>query len=371
MNLSDGIRQKALELGFDLVGLAPAAPPVCADVLRDSVTRGYAADMNWLARSAERRARPEAILPGARSVVAVGCSHFVEWPAQEIVDDPSRGRIAAYAWGPDYHEVLRPGLEDLGRFIEREKPGAVWRAYTDTGPILERHFAAQAGLGFIGRNTLLVSPRFGSFISLGALFLLNLELDYDAASPWGCVGDADAPVHPCGRCTRCLNACPTDAFPEPFRLDARRCLSYLTTEHKGAIPPGLRPGMGRWIFGCDLCQMVCPWVRRFSRPAARPFLRFEPERWAPHLTDLLKLDERGFQALYDGTPMARIGRRRLIRNALVALGNSGQPEARPALERLRREPDELLREHAEWALQRLAALDESGSFPDNTASTIE
>ncbi|MBU1692965.1 MAG: tRNA epoxyqueuosine(34) reductase QueG [Verrucomicrobia bacterium] len=370
MSLSDHIRQKALELGFDLVGLAPASSPACAAALRDALARGYAAEMNWLGRSAERRARPGTVLPGARSVVALGCSYFVEWPDPALAQDPWRGRMAAYAWGRDYHDVLLPRLQELGQFLSREARGVSWRAYTDTGPILERHFAAQAGLGFIGRNTLLVSPRFGSFISLGAL-LLDLELDYDAASPWGCAGAGDAPDHPCGRCTRCLSTCPTGAFPSAFRLDARRCLSYLTIEHPGAIPPELRVGMGRWIFGCDLCQVVCPWVRRCSRPAARPFLRFEPERWAPRLTDLLELDERGFQTLYGGTPVARTGRRRLIRNALVALGNSGRPEARPALQRMRRDPDELLREHAEWALQRLAALDGPGSVPENTASTVE
>jgi len=357
-------------LGFDLVGLAPASPPACAAALRDGLARGFAAEMNWLARSAERRAQPATVLPGARSVVAVGCSYFVEWPPPSIVDDPLRGRMAAYAWGPDYHDILLPRLQELGQFLSREARGVSWRAYTDTGPILERHFAAQAGLGFIGRNTLLVCPRFGSFLSLGAL-LLNVELDYDDASPWSCVGGADAPDHPCGRCARCLSACPTGAFPSAFRLDARRCLSYLTTEHQGAIPPDLRGGMGRWIFGCDACQAVCPWVRRFSRPAARPCLCFEPERWAPCLPDLLNLDERGFQALYGGTPVARTGRRRLIRNALVALGNSGRPEARLALKRFLNDPDALLQEHARWAFQRLAALDGPGAIPENADPTAE
>lgn len=370
MSLSDRIRQKALEWGFDLVGLAPAAPPACVDAFRDSVARGYAADMAWLGRSADRRARPEAVLPGARSVIAAGCSHFVEWPASEIRDDALRGRIAAYAWGPDYHAVLLPRLEALGGFIERERPGTAWRAYVDTGPVLERHFAGQAGLGFVGRHTLLVSPRFGSLISLGAI-LLDAELEYDAPSPWGCLDGAETPGHPCGRCARCLHACPTGAFPGPFRLDARRCISYLTTEHKGEIPPDLRPGMGRRVFGCDACQEACPWVRRFSRPAAQPFLRFEPERWAPPLADLLALDERGFRARYGGTPLERAGRRRLIRNALVAVGNSARPEAMSLLGRFLEDPDEGLREHARWARQRLGLLDVTPAIPENSRPDVE
>ncbi|MBP7829897.1 MAG: tRNA epoxyqueuosine(34) reductase QueG [Kiritimatiellae bacterium] len=367
MSLSDRIRQRALELGFDLVGIAPAEPPACAEVLHDAVARGYAAEMGWLERSAARRARPEAVLPGARAVVVAGCSCFVEWPAPALAGDPLRGRVAAYAWGPDYHGVLLPRLEELGRFAGREKPGTAWRATVDTGPVLERHYAGRAGLGFVGRNTLLINPRFGSLVSLGAL-LLDTDLEYDAPARGSCVGEAP---HPCGRCARCLGACPTGAFPEPFRLDARRCIAYLTIEHRGPIPEELRPRLGNRIFGCDDCQAVCPWVRRFSRPAARPFLRFEPDRWAPRLADVLALDERGFRERYGGTPLERTGRARLIRNALVAVGNSGRPEARATLDPLLRQADEGLREHARWAFQRLGGIDATPSLQENKALESE
>ncbi|HOW96407.1 MAG TPA: tRNA epoxyqueuosine(34) reductase QueG [Kiritimatiellia bacterium] len=367
MNLSARIRQTAQDLGFDLAGIAPAAPPACRDFLRESAARGYAADMSWLGRSAARRGQPDAVLPGARSVVALGCSYFTTWPEDALALDPLRGRIAAFAWGPDYHAVLKPRLEELGRFIEREKPGATWRAYADTGPILERHFAGRAGLGFVGRNTQLIHPRMGSMILLGVL-LLDQELEYDAPTPGSCAGEEP---HPCGRCARCLQACPAGALPEPFRLDARRCLSYLTIEHRGAIPPELRPRLGNWIFGCDECQAACPWVRRFSRPASRPFLRFEPDRWAPRLAELLDLDERAFRERYGGTPLERTGRARLIRNAIVALGNSGRAEARPALERWMSGPDEGLREHALWAARRLDRLDGSASAQENSARPVE
>ena len=367
MNLSARIRQWARDLGFDLVGIAPAEPPACRDFLLDSTARGYTADLSWLDRSAARRGHPDAVLPGARSVVALGCSYFTTGPEPSLALDPLRGRIAAFAWGPDYHAVLTPRLEELGRFIEREKPGTGWRAHADTGPVLERHFAGRAGLGFVGRNTLLVHPRMGSLILLGVL-LLDAELEYDAPSPGSCAGEAP---HPCGRCGRCRQACPAGALPEPFRLDARRCISFLTIERRGAIPPELRPRMGRWIFGCDECQAVCPWVRRFSRPATRPFLQFEPDRWAPRLADLLDLDERAFRERYGGTPLERTGRTRLIRNALVALGNSGRAEARPLLERWTRAGDETLREHALWAQRRLEALDGTPLAQDNNALPLE
>jgi epoxyqueuosine reductase len=242
----------------------------------------------------------------------------------------------------------------------------------DTGPVLERDFAAQAGLGFIGKNTCLINPGIGSYLFLGEL-LVGLELDYDEpASEGGArilrqpgpepttgrsrgrpAGPARPRVGTCGACTRCLEACPTGAFPAPYVLDSNRCISYLTIELKGSIPVGLRPLMGNWIFGCDECQSVCPWPRRFAQPSRQEFLRFDPERVAPKLLDLIDLTDEKFGTRFKTTPLWRAKRRGLLRNVAVALGNWGDAQAAPALRRSLDDPEPLIREHAAWALARI------------------
>jgi epoxyqueuosine reductase len=307
------------------------------------------------------------VLPAAQSVVVVGLSYFVLDPPAELWRDPSRGRIARYAWGLDYHDVMLPRLRELGDFVEQEAGRTVnRRIYVDTGPVLERDFAAQAGLGFIGKNTLLINPRIGSYLFLGEI-LVDVELDYDEPAPDGgasCLIDltglkdlsglgASKRLGTCGNCTRCLDICPTYAFPAPYILDSNRCISYLTIELKGSIAPELRPLMGNWIFGCDECQEICPWVRRYSQRTRESFLSYDPDWVAPKLIDLMKLDEAAFRARFKGTPILRAKRRGLLRNVAIALGNWGSPETLPVLEQALQDPEPLIQEHAAWAIERI------------------
>jgi epoxyqueuosine reductase len=276
----------------------------------------------------------------------------------------------------DYHDLMTPRLRQLAEFITRQTRRAVQsRVYVDTGPILERDFAAQAGLGFIGKNTCLINPRMGSFLFLGEI-LLDLELDYDPpAIDAGAAIELEVKPRPishrrnksalatsqsgtrrlgtCGACTRCLETCPTHAFPAPYVLDSHRCISYLTIELRGPIPVELRPLMGNWIFGCDVCQSVCPWPRRFAQPTRLDFLNFDPEYAAPKLLDLIGLRDDEFRTRFRRTPLWRAKRRGLLRNVAVALGNWGNPRAIPALQRALDDPEPLIREHAAWALAQI------------------
>jgi epoxyqueuosine reductase len=359
MSLSADIKSKAVDLGFDVVGLAPAQAARREPAFHRWLELGYHGEMEWMARDPGRRADPRRVLPGARSVVVAGVSYFVENPPPDVWNDPARGRIARYAWGPDYHDVLLPRLQALARFIEQQASHPVQhRAYVDTGPILERGVAAEAGLGFIGRNSLLIHPSYGSYLLLGEI-LLDIELEYDPPA-----GDEGAARHffgptgaprkgSCGSCRRCLDVCPTHAFPAAYILDSRRCISYLTIELKGSIPDPLRPLMGNWIFGCDECQSVCPWVRRYARPGRTHVERYNIDRMAPPLLDLMPMDEVAFRARFRGTPILRARRRGLLRNVAVALGNWGSRQAVPVLERAGADPDPIIREHAAWALHRI------------------
>jgi epoxyqueuosine reductase len=355
------IKEKAYALGFDLIGIAPADHAPHAKAYRYWLSQGYAAEMHWLARNPDHRQDPRRVIPGSRAVVVVGLSYFVLDPPFELWHDPSRGRIARYAWGMDYHDVMLPRLRTLGDFIEKEVNRSLrQRAYVDTGPILERDFAAQAGLGFIGKNTLLINPQWGSYLFLGEI-LVDLELEYDEPALDGGACCLISPkgeskrVGTCGNCTRCLTVCPTHAFPAPYILDSNHCISYLTIELKGAIPPKLRPLLGNWIFGCDACQEICPWVRRYSQPTRKTFLSYDPDFVIPRLIDLMSLDARSFRARFRGTPVNRTKRRGLLRNVAVALGNWGSPEALPVLQQvLEKESEPLIREHATWAIEQIS-----------------
>ncbi len=340
---SDRFRAQARRLGFDLVGISPATPPAThLQAYRDWLARGDHGEMGYMARSdrVARREDPSLILPGARAVICVAVNYY-PGPPPPPPDDLPRGRISAYAWGTDYHDWMLPRLEELAVFVHAET-GAAYRAYVDTGPVLERAFAAQAGLGFIGKNSCLIHPRLGSWLFLGVL-LVDVDLPPMAM-----------PSFPsCGTCTRCLDACPTGALVAPYHLDGRRCISYLTIEHRGPIPLPLRPLMGNWIYGCDLCQEVCPW-QRFARPTA--VAAFRPpslDDAAPSLLDLLALDEAGFQRRFQDTPLLRVGRERLLRNVAVALGNLGDPHAVEPLTAALHDPAPLLRSHAAWALEQI------------------
>jgi epoxyqueuosine reductase len=339
---------QAREMGFDLVGIAPAGPTSTADRYRAWLAAGRHGEMAYLARpeAVARREDLTRILPGVRSVVAVGINYHTAPLPAGLRSDPSRGVVASYAWGDDYHDVLLPRLRRLAAFVEAETGRPVAnRAYVDTGPLLERELAARAGLGFVGKNTHLIHPRLGSWLLLGEL-LLAVELPLSAGA---------LPTRPtCGRCTRCLDACPTAALVAPHVLDARRCIAYLTIELKGSIPGELRPLIGNRVFGCDVCQQVCPWNRRFARPTVEPAFQPRPEAMAPRLLDLIALDEEGFRQRFRGSPVKRAKRRGLLRNVAVALGNWGNPVAAPALSRALGDVEPLIRGHAAWALGRIA-----------------
>lgn len=342
---ADKLKQRAVELGFNLVGLTRAEPSPTLAAYEQWANAGMHGTMNYMARP-DRRARRRdlsMILPGVRSLVVVGVDYRAWLPA-DLLNDPRRGQIASYAWGLDYHDVIAPRLEALAEWL-RTASGLDFahRVYVDTGAILERSHAHEAGLGFIGKNTMLIHPRRGSYFFLGEILT---DLDFDAYDQPG------APTM-CGSCTRCLVACPTDAFPRPHVLDARRCISYLTIEHKGWIDHALRPLMGNWVFGCDICQNVCPWQRftpETTNPAYHPA---DNDRAAPPLLDLLALDVPTFKARYAGSPVERIKRRRLVRNACIAAGNWGHADAVAPLQQLLHDDEPLVRGHAAWALKQI------------------
>jgi len=346
LSLTYQIKAKSHELGFNLVGITPARPAPHLQAYFQWLDAQMHGSMGYLAREDRlvRRRDLNAILPGVRSLIIVGLDYHTLNLPESILSDPTRGRIAAYAWGKDYHDVMRPRLEELAGWMKSESGGSIkHRAYVDTGALLERDHAQQAGLGFIGKNTMLIHPRRGSDFFLGEI-LSDQEFD-----------EYDQPHREtmCGTCTRCLAACPTHAFPQPYVLDARRCISYLTIEHPGWIDPELRPLMGNWVFGCDICQTVCPWQRFAIQTQETNFFPTSVERAAPKLTQLLALDEVEFQMLFHDTPIERIGREQLVRNACLAAGNSGNAECIPLLQNLVRDPSPLLRGHAAWALARL------------------
>ncbi len=347
------VKYQAQALGFNLVGLTPARPAPHLRAYFQWLDAGMHGEMSYLAREDRtvRRRDLNVILPGVRSLIIVGLDYHTLRLPDEILSDPARGRIAAYAWGRDYHDVMLPRLEELARWLRGETGGEVrCRAYVDTGALLERDHAQQAGLGFIGKNTMLIHPRRGSDFFLGELLT---DLEFDAY-------DLPHRETMCGTCARCLAACPTDAFPQPYVLDAQRCISYLTIEHPGWIDRTLRPLMGNWVFGCDVCQIVCPWQRFAIQTQETSFFPANPDRAAPKLTSLLALDDAGFDALFRGTPLQRLGRARLVRNACIAAGNSRHPELISHLQPLLSDPASLVRGHAAWGLARLTGSQAAG-----------
>ena len=340
---TEGIVDRAHLLGFDLVGIVPLAPPATLKHYRAWLARGYHGEMAYLARpdATAKRADLSLILAGVQSVVTVGANYSTGALPSELRDDPSRGIFASYAWGDDYHDWFASRLQQLAEFVQGlcGEPVA-YRVYADTGPILERDLAARAGLGFVGKNTNLIHPRLGSWLFLGEL-LLGVKLPATGPGP-----DRGT----CGNCTRCLEACPTGALVAPYVLDARRCISYLTIENKGAIPRELRPLLGNRIFGCDVCQEVCPWNRRHARSTEEPAFQPRPGAIAPDLVDLLALDADSFRSRYRGSPVLRAKRRGLLRNVAVALGNWGDRAAVAPLARALDDEEPLVRGHAAWAL---------------------
>lgn len=340
--LTRQLKEKARALGFSMAGVVPAEPGRRLVAYLRWIEKEYHGRMGYMARPdrVARRRDPGVILAGTRSIVCVGLDYHTMRLPPEIAGDPARGRISNYAWGVDYHEAMTPRLEALAGWLGRAaRADVAHRVYVDTGAILERDHGESAGLGFTGKNTMLIAPRRGSFFFLGEV-LTTLPL----------VPDQPDPMPDCGNCRRCLDACPTDAFPEPYVLDARRCISYLTIELKGWIPRDLRDLMGNWVYGCDVCQDVCPFNRFAPESREMVFRAADYEAAAPPLLELLALDRQAFQRRYAHSPIRRIKRHRLVRNACVAAGNWGSLEAVPLLASLLGDANELVRGHAAWAL---------------------
>ncbi len=330
----------ALETGFDLAGVALAEAPRELASFSDWIARGYAGTMAYLSSQAERRSDLRVAFPWSRSVLSVALQYDTPHPYSTEAA-PDRGWIARYAWGDDYHDVMKARLEALVARLADETGPFRARTYVDTGPIAERAYAAAAGIGAWGKNTCLLHPEHGSWFFLGEA-VTDLDLEPDTPRD-----------DMCGSCTACLDACPTGAFPAPYVLDATRCISYLTIEVKAAIPETQREGIGRHVFGCDICQDVCPWNRKRRRGGEEAF---EPRSGlvAPDLAELAGLDAAAFSERFRRSPVKRARRRGLLRNVAVALGNSGDPSRRPLLERLSEDEDPIVQEHALWALRRLA-----------------
>ena len=328
-SLEEAIRSEAERLGFAACGFTRADAADAAGLeIRRWIEAGHHGTMGWMETRAHHRESPLALWAEARSAIALGMSYAPASDPLALADHPELGRISVYAQGVDYHKTVKKALKALGRWLAEETGGEL-KVFVDTAPVMEKPLAQAAGIGWQGKHTNLVSREHGSWLFLGVI-LTSLELEPDAPAEYG---------RHCGSCTRCLDSCPTQAFVGPHRIDARRCISYLTIEHKGPIPEEFRAAIGNRIYGCDDCLAVCPW-NRFA-DAARANKAFLPraELAAPSLADLLALDDAGFRKVFAGSPIKRIGRGRMVRNAAIAAGNSGERGLMPALERLTGDED--------------------------------
>ncbi|MGK7868637.1 tRNA epoxyqueuosine(34) reductase QueG [Falsiroseomonas sp. E2-1-a20] len=343
MGAADAIRAEALRLGFDAVGFARAhLAPEARARLRQFLAEGLHGGMAWMEPRADQRAHPQALWPEAVSVISLGLNYGPETDPLESLAWRDRGTISVYARNRDYHDVVKKRLKALGQWMAQRFKGQPLKVFVDTAPVMEKPLAQQAGLGWQGKHTNLVSRTHGSWLFLGEIFT-TLDLAPDAA-------ERDH----CGSCRACLDICPTDAFPAPYRLDARRCISYLTIEHHGPIPHELRPKMGNRIYGCDDCLAACPW-NKFAHAHAEPGFAPRVELTAPRLAELAALDDATFRQKFSGSPIKRIGRNRFVRNVLVAIGNSGDPALRPVAQALSEDADPTVAECARWATERLPA----------------
>ena len=331
------IRKFSETLGFTLTGFARIQSTPEGDFYPEWLQRGYAGEMHYLERQKDSRMNPQSVLPGARSVIVCAINYHTDHPL--TAHDPSRAWISRYAWSADYHDTLQEKLRQLARWIETNGT-AHTKTYVDTGPLTERVFARYAGIGWFGKNTCIINQNAGSWLFLGCI-LTDLEFPPDMPPP-----------DRCGSCTRCLDACPTDAFVAPYVLDSRKCISYTTIELRGAIPEDARAGIGHHLFGCDICQDVCPWNRK-ATPSTE--LAFEPKPgllW-PQLETLLDWSEDEWRTAIRGTPLKRAKVKGLLRNLMVVVGNSGVSRFLPKLGRFLQHEDNVVREHAEWAKKRL------------------
>lgn len=336
------IRDRALALGFQAVGFCRAElGPEARSRLTEFIAAGQHGDMGWMAERTDQRSHPQSLWPDARSVIALGLSYAPDGDPLATLARPDRGNISVYARNRDYHDVAKGMLKHLGQFIVSRFGNGV-KVFVDTAPVMEKPLAERAGIGWQGKHTNLVSRAHGSWLFLGEVYT-TLEIPPD-------------PPHAdrCGSCQRCMSACPTNAFPAPYRLDATKCISYLTIEHKGAIPEEFRTAMGNRIYGCDDCLAACPW-NRFAAATDTEKLRARADLTAPALAELALLDDAGFRARFTGSPIKRIGRNRFIRNVMIAIGNSADPSLIPTARTISADPDPVVAEAASWALARLIA----------------
>lgn len=347
------LRARAKTLGFDAFGIARAtARPDLPEKLNAALAAGWHGDMAWMAETAERRGSPTALWPAARSVILLGLSYAPEEDPLALLEERSLGAVSVYARNRDYHELIKGRLKEVAGLLAR-RTGAEVKVFVDTAPLMEKPLSEAAGLGWQGKNTVLVSREHGSWLFLGAI-LTTAELP--ASTPH---------AQSCGTCTRCLDICPTKAFPAPFQLDARRCIAYLTVEHQGAIPLEFRAAIGNRIFGCDDCIAVCPW-NKFAAASHEAKLKTREELRSPALSDLIALDDAGFRRLFAGSPVKRLGHARFLRNVLIAIGNSGDPTLLALVEARLAHPNPIVRGAAVWALRRLDPAQRSRPDTDAT-----
>jgi epoxyqueuosine reductase len=345
--LTKALKDEGARLGFVQCGVTRADAVDGRDVLAHWLDAGHHGTMDWMAARAHQRASPQSLWPEARSVIALGMSYAPREDPLRMADERHVGRVSVYAQGGDYHDVVKRNLKALARWLVTEAGGQL-KIFVDTAPVMEKPLGQAAGLGWQGKHTNLVSRTHGSWLFLGAI-MTTLELEPDAPHE-----------DRCGNCEACQRACPTNAFPAPYQLDARRCISYLTIEHKGPIPHEFRAAIGNRIYGCDDCLAVCPWNKFAASASANKAFLPRAELAAPGLGDLLALDDAGFRQVFAGSPIKRIGRNRMVRNAAIAAGNSGSRDLIPVLKTLTIDPDPVVAEAADWALSRLLAADERG-----------
>ena len=341
--LTAALKEQARTLGFTACGVARAdAAPLTAERLTRWLAEGAHGDMIWMEERAAQRASPRGLWPEVRSVIMLGMSYAPAEDPLRLAEVRDRARISVYAQGADYHDIVKKALKALARWLVMQAEGEL-KVFVDTAPVMEKPLAAAAGIGWQGKHTNLVSRSDGSWLFLGAIMT---TLDLPADEP-----HADR----CGSCTACQQACPTNAFPAPYRLDARRCISYLTIEHKGPIPLEFREAIGNRIYGCDDCLAVCPWNRFAQAASANRAFAPRAELTAPAIADLLDLDDASFRALFAGSPIKRIGRDRMVRNALIAAGNSGDAKLLPKAQSLAGDSSPTVADAARWAVGKLSA----------------
>jgi epoxyqueuosine reductase len=340
-NLVNALKEKAAAEGFVAFGIAPGSlAPIAGERLQAWLADGCHGEMLWMESRADQRASPDALWPEVKSVIMLGMSYAPANDPMALADHPDRARISVYAQGRDYHDVVKGALKRLAGWLAHAT-GADVKVFVDTAPVMEKALAEAAGIGWQGKHSNVVSRDYGSWLFLGAIYTTaELEPDFPGTDN-------------CGSCRACQNICPTDAFPAPYQVDARRCISYLTIEHKGPIPRELRPLIGNHIYGCDDCLAVCPWNKFAESAAANKAFLPRAELVAPRLADLLTLDDAAFRKMFSGSPIKRIGRNRFVRNVAIAAGNSRDQTLVPYLSALLNDPDDVVRDAAQWAIDEL------------------